>query len=37
MKLGVISQNLLHFETAEEGLQYAHALGFNAVEVGAWR
>ena len=35
MKLGVISNNLLHFETAEEGLQYARDLGFNAVEVGA--
>ena len=35
MKLGVISQTLLHFETADQGLQYAHAAGFNAVEVGA--
>ena len=35
MKLGVISQNLLHFETAGEGLQYARDLGFKAVEVGA--
>jgi sugar phosphate isomerase/epimerase len=35
MKLGVISQNLLHFETADEGLQYAHDLGFDAIEVGA--
>ena len=35
MKLGVISQNLLQFETAGEGLQYARDLGFKAVEVGA--
>lgn len=35
MKLGVISQNLLHFDTTEEGLAYARDLGFNAVEVGA--
>lgn len=33
MKLGVISQNLMQFDF-EEGLQYAQALGFQAVEVG---
>ena len=34
MKLGVISQNLEQFEF-EEGLKYAHDMGFQAVEVGA--
>lgn len=34
MKLGVISQNLEQFEF-EQGLQYAHDMGFAAVEVGA--
>ena len=34
MKLGVISQNLEQFEF-EQGLQYAHDMGFQAVEVGA--
>ena len=35
MKLGIISQNLLHLETVDEGLQCAHDLGFRAIEVGA--
>lgn len=35
MKLGVISQNLLHLETNDESLQYAQNLGFDAIEVGA--
>ena len=34
MKLGVISQNLEQFEF-EQGLHYAHDMGFQAVEVGA--
>ena len=39
MKLGVISQNLLHLETNDESLQYAQNLGFDAIEVcatGLW-
>ena len=33
MKLGVISQNLMHLEF-EDGLRYAQDLGFQAIEVG---